>query len=522
MKASIVIKNGKLMTMDSQRPEADWIAIGEDRILSVGDGEEYSGYIDCDTRIIDADGATVVPGFIDSHFHTVITALSESRISLEGARNFKEVGKRLKAARSKAKSKDKMIVATKLDCDKLEEGRFPDRTVLDKYCRDIPVAVYTTDYHALMLNTCGILYFRAPFTLNGVDIDENGMPTGIFTAQAGARLEANIREAVSDSELELALETVMPKLFAHGLTTVAAMEGGNMNFGFGEDYDCEYIYQNRCKYPLDMELFYPTTDIEIVESKGLKRIGGALYLDGTLGRRTAALSTDYCDAPGTRGLLYVEPDSLREFVVACYEKNLQLALDIIGDAAIEEALCAFEYAQRLYGKKQLRNRIEHCEMMRVDQMKRAAELGIIVSVQPTYEGCWGGSGSMYHRRLGARYRETNQFRSMIDSGLVVCGGSDSDVTDLNPLVGIHYAVNHPVAAHRVSLSEAVAMYTRNGAYGLFLENEVGSLTPGKKADVVILEKDLQTLNPKKIKDVKVSLTVKQGKVLHNRGFHAET
>ena len=415
-----------------------------------------------------------------------------------------------------------MIVATKLDCDKLEEGRFPDRTVLDKYCRDIPVAVYTTDYHALMLNTCGILYFRAPFTLNGVDIDENGMPTGIFTAQAGARLEANVREAVSDSELELALETVMPKLFAHGLTTVAAMEGGNMNFGFGEDYDCEYIYQNRCKYPLDMELFYPTTDIEIVESKGLKRIGGALYLDGTLGRRTAALSTDYCDAPGTRGLLYVEPDSLREFVVACYEKNLQLALDIIGDAAIEEALCAFEYAQRLYGKKQLRNRIEHCEMMRVDQMKRAAELGIIVSVQPTYEGCWGGSGSMYHRRLGARYRETNQFRSMIDSGLVVCGGSDSDVTDLNPLVGIHYAVNHPVAAHRVSLSEAVAMYTRNGAYGLFLENEVGSLTPGKKADVVILEKDLQTLNPKKIKDVKVSLTVKQGKVLHNRGFHAET
>ena len=520
MKASIVIKNGHLMTMDEAVSNAEWIALRGEQILAVGCGADYLHYTDRNTRIIDAAGKTVLPGFIDSHFHVAITALGESRISLEGVRNFSEAGQRLKEAAGSLNGK--ALIATGLDCDKLEEGRFPDRTFLDRYCADIPAAVYSADYHALILNTCGILYFKAPFTLNGIDIDGKGMPTGIFTNQAGAKLDANIFRSASEKEMDAAVRKMIPGLFARGLTTVVAMEGGNMNFDFDENRECEFLYENRRRYPLDMELFYQTTNTDIVEKKNLRRIGGALYVDGTLGRHTAALSRDYADAPGKRGLFCIDSDTLQAFVSRFFEKNLQVALDAIGDAAIETALYAFEQGMLLHGKKDRRCRIEHGEMMTEAQMERAAELGVVLSVQPAYEGLWGGPDGMYRRRLGQGYMHTNQLREMIDAGLVVCGGSDSDVTEPAPLLGIHYAVNHPVEKHRISLEEAVAMYTKNGAYGLFLEDKTGTLTAGKLADVVILEKNIKEIGTEQLKDVKVSMTIKRGQIVYDGGFYAET
>lgn len=451
------------MTMDEAAPGGEWIALRGEQILATGCGADYLHYTDRNTRIIDAAGKTVLPGFIDSHFHVVITALSKSRVSLEGVGNLSEAGRRLKEACGSLNGK--ALIATGLDCDKLEERRFPDRAFLDRCCGDIPVAVYSADYHALMLNTCGILYFKAPFILNGIEMDGKGMPTGIFTNQAGAKLDTNILRTVSERELDTAVRNMIPGLFARGLTTVAAMEGGNMNFDFDEDRECEFLYENRKRYPLDMELFYQTTKTDIVEKKNLRRIGGALYIDGTLGRHTAALTQDYADAPGKRGLFCIDKDTLQAFVARCFEKNLQVALDAIGDAAIETALNAFEQGMLLYGKKDRRCRIEHGGMMTEAQIKRAAELGVVLSVQPAYEGLWGGPDGMYRRRLGERYLYTNQLREMTDAGLVVCGGSDSNVTEPAPLLGMHYAVNHPVEKHSVSLEEAAAMYTKNGAYG---------------------------------------------------------
>lgn len=295
-----------------------------------------------------------------------------------------------------------------------------------------------------------------------------------------------------------------------------------MNFDFDENRECEFLYENRRRYPLDMELFYQTTNTDIVEKKNLRRIGGALYVDGTLGRHTAALSRDYADAPGKRGLFCIDSDMLQAFVSRCFEKNLQVALDAIGDAAIETALYAFEQGMLLHGKKDRRCRIEHSEMMTEAQMERAAELGVVLSVQPAYEGLWGGPDGMYRRRLGQGYLHTNQLREMIDAGLVVCGGSDSDVTEPAPLLGIHYAVNHPVEKHRISLEEAVAMYTKNGAYGLFLEDKTGTLTAGKLADVVILEKNIKEIGTEQLKDVKVSMTIKRGQIVYDGGFYAKT
>lgn len=518
MKGKLLIKNGRLITMD-ERKTGRWIYVSDGKIEAVGDGDDYREYLTDDTKLIDAEDKTVLPGFVDSHFHMVKTALIKDCVDLSKARNFRAVGKKMKEAVKEKKGL--AVFGNGLDFENLEEGKFPDRTVLDKYCGNIPAVIYSKDYHALMLNTYGILHYKVPFTYNGMELDAKGIPTGVFHKQAGAKLDEIIIGSFSDEEIVSAVGNVLPGLFSYGLTTVAAMEGGSIKLHFDKDRECELIYKYGRQYPMDMKLFYQTTDIQRVVKMGLSCIGGALYLDGTMGEHTAALTFDYADTPGHRGLLCFDRTYLREFVCRCCENHLQVALDAIGDAAIEAALDAFSFAAERFDIKGMRHRIEHAELVTEEQMKKAGELGILLSMQPTYEGEWGKPGGMYEQRLGSRYGTSNQFRKIIDAGVIICGGSDSSVTVPNPLVGIHHAVNHPVAEHRITLEEALRMYTYNGAYGLFMENKIGSLTPGKCADIIILDRDIEAVSTEKIKEVKVKTTIKDGKVIYNRGDDAK-
>jgi predicted amidohydrolase YtcJ len=255
-------------------------------------------------------------------------------------------------------------------------------------------------------------------------------------------------------------------------------------------------------------------DIELIKEMNLNRIGGCFYLDGTFSARTAALSFDYADSPGTRGGLNFTQEELNEFVLECYSNKLQLALYTIGDRAIEQALTAHEQALARTGNYGLRHRLEHAELPSVDHLKRAADLGILFSMTPAYEYFWGGPGKMNHKRLGDHYRLTNPLRRILDAGIIICGGSDCDVTPADPMLGIHAAVNHPVLEHRVSLMEALRMYTINGAYGIFEEKIKGSLEPGKTADIIILDRDLLETPPEELKEVKVSVTLRKGERLY--------
>ena len=514
MNGSLIIKNGSILTMD-EAERARWLAVWGGKILDIGDGDGYEKYLSDDTVVIDAKDHTVLPGFIDNHFHLIITALGAQWVNMEGAKNFHAMGRRLKAAQ--AKDPGKPVIAAKLDWQDLDEKQMPDRLILDKYCKNIPAAVYSADYHLLSLNTCGMLFFKVPFALEGTGIDSKGMPTGIFTGPAGARLDTNILKTFTDEDISRSMEKIMPELFRLGLTTIAAMEGGKMNMDFYRDRDSEFIYNNGNRYPMTMELFYPTMDIDSVTEKGLKRIGGVLYVDGTIGARSAAISGEYADQPGTQGFLCIEPEILKSFAAECYRRDLQLSFDAIGDRAIDAVLDAFEYAREKYGTKDLRCRIEHAELINRKQMEKARELSVILSMQPAYEGRWGGRGKMYSQRLGDRYGLTNPFRELFDMGITVCGGSDSDVTSPDPLLGIHYAVNHPVESHRITLEEALRMYTSNGAYALFREKDIGSLTPGKNADIVLLDRNLEKAGTDKIKNAKVALTIKDGVILYEHG-----
>lgn len=207
---------------------------------------------------------------------------------------------------------------------------------------------------------------------------------------------------------------------------------------------------------------------------------------------------------------------LNRFVLECYENKLQLALFAIGDRAIEQAINAHEYALDKTGNTGLRHRLEHVELATLDHIRRAKQLGLIFSMSPTYEYVWGGPNKMYHERLGENYKRTNPFSQIIKEGVIICGGSECDVTPADPLLGIHSAVNHPVKSHRVSVYEAIKMFTCNGAYAIFQEDKKGTLEIGKMADIVILDRDILSAEKKKIKDIEVVTTIKGGRILYNK------
>lgn len=508
MLADILIKNAKCMTMEN-RQVVDWVAIQKNRIMAIGYGTDYEKILGKDTVVLDAKGKTVLPGFIDSHFHVVQTALNSISLDLSDVKTHEELGERIKEA-SKSFSGN-YIRGIHINENQFKEKRFPGRVLLDKYCNDIPVMINSYEYQVSILNTCAMLYFKIPFTAEGIEINEKQMPTGIFRKQANAILRTNILKNISVNVRKEAVSGIMATLLMNGITTVNAMEGGYMY----SDKDADFLYEHGKDFPIDMVLFYQSMDIEKIKAMGLKRIGGCLYIDGTFGARTAALSFEYADCPGTMGSLRLTQQEVNDFVLQCYKNDLQLALYTIGDRAIEVALNAHENAFYQTGKKGLRHRLEHAELVRETQIKRARDLGIIFSMQPTYETYWGGQGKMYEQRLGNKYVHTNPFKKIIENDVIICGGSDSDITEPKPLLGIYSAVNHPVKEHRVDIYDALKMFTCNGAYGIFEEYEKGTLMVGKLADIVILDQDILSVPLEQIDKIKVCATIKSGEILFN-------
>ena len=508
MNGYILIINGKCLSMVDEKIY-DWVVIKDQKIYDLGYGEDYKKYVEQAAKIIDAKGATVLPGFIDSHFHVVQAAIDLKSLDLSQAQSYSDIGRLISHARDSFPRRP--IRGIRLDEQYLKENKLPTRMILDKYCNDAPVFINSVEYQKSVLNTYAMLYYKIPFTLEGIDFDENQMPTGIITHHANAILRENVLRNIPNERRMDAVESLIKNIIKKGITTVNAMEGGRLY----SDKDAEFIYENFDQFLIDITLFYQTMDINKVKEMNLDRIGGSFYIDGTFSARTAALSFDYADCPGSRGDLNYTQEELNEFVLECYINKMQIALYTIGDRAIEQAITAHEYAIEKTGTAGLRHRLEHVELPNGSQIKRAKELGLIFSMTPTYEYLWGGPNKLNGERLGEHYKDTSPLYEIISEGVIICGGSDCDVTPADPLLGIYSAVNHPVEKHRVSVYEAIKMFTVNGAYAIFEEDKKGTLEIGKLADIVILDQDIFRIGENKIKGMKVLTTIKSGKIIFN-------
>ena len=311
-------------------------------------------------------------------------------------------------------------------------------------------------------------------------------------------------------------EKTFQKAVSRGLTTLVAIEGGPLFHTKHPDI----ILENKNSFPIDVELFYSTTDLKKIAARELPRAGGDLFLDGSFRSQNAALYEPYKDEPDSLGNLFYTEEELTEFIKQAHNMDLQVAVHAVGPRAIDLLLDSYEKVLQEKPKADHRHRIEHFELPIPSQISRAKSLGLVLAMHPAYEYFFREEDNMYDTRLGQkRALLTNPFRSILDEDIVIAGCSDSDVLPLDPLLGVHAAVNHPNPRSRVSPYEALEMFTKNGAFGIFQEKEKGSLKPGKKADFIVLDKNPLTIDPRAIKDINVLQTYKNGKLIYEGDRH---
>lgn len=506
MENKILLYNGNFKRFGNQ--PYNWLGITNGIITDAGYSDTYSRCIDEYTEKEDLGGQLVLPGFYDCHAHFVQTATKYISLDLNGCKDYTDIKNKIEDWIIK-NPKTSIIRAFGLEVSDLEEGTYPTRKILDGFTRDYSIWINSRDFHCSILNTRAIHELKVPLTMEGMEYYDNGTPSGRIYGKVNALTRKKIIQSYTSSERYKSIVELSQKIIKKGVTSIHVMEGG---FEFYEN-DAEDMNTYKDKLPVDIKLFYSTIDFDKVEEMELDFIGGDVYLDGSFTSKSAAITDNY-QGLDTNGELYFTQEEIKEFILKSYEKNLNTTMHAVGERALECLICAHEYAASKYPLSRLRHRVEHAELSSDSQIDRASKLGLIFSMQPAYEYMYGGPGRMYESRLGQRYKNTNQFRKLIDKGIIICGGSDSDLTPIDPLLGIHSAVNHPVAENAVSVEEAVKFFTLNAAFSVKEESKKGSIEIGKTADLVILDKDIFEIDPETIISVKVAATIKNGFILY--------
>ena len=504
---SLLLYNGNFFRFDGKK-HYTWVWIKDGMIQDAGYRNWDPAYVREAEEAIDLKGNLVIPGFSDSHVHFVPSAVDRMKVNLNGSRNFEEIGQRLKDWVEQHPQRN-TVHACCLEVSDLEEKRPPDRSVIDYYLRDYSVVIESRDFHYTVLNTRALHGSKVPFTMEGVELDEDQRPTGIFRGKANAFLRRKTADSYAWEEKERAVYELSGRLLKKGVTSIHAMEGG---YGFPES-DAEFLAACGPKLPLDITIYFGTTSTEKVKRLGLSRIGD-LFLDGSFASSNAALLGDYKDHPGS-GTLNYSQEELNAFLLKCYLADLDTSLHAVGNRAMEQALTAHEYARQKTGNSYLRHRIEHAELTTELQRKRAAALGLTFSMQPAFKYYYGGSHSMYAERLGDLWKQTNPFREIRNAGIRICGGSDSGLTPVNPLVGIYAAVNPHVDENRLTIEEALSMFTRDAAWAVREEDYKGEIEIGKIADLAVTDRNIFLTNPKNIITAEIIMTIKSGSVLYH-------
>jgi len=485
----------------SHPAQGEWVLADGRHVERVGTGDPPTA-----DRVVELPGATILPGFIDTHVHLTGTSLSNVGIPIDRARSASEL---LGMVAEEIRHQPTRILAHGFDESHWDDQTLPSFADLDDL-GDVPTVLVRADGHIALANSAALAASGAA-DVDGVERDADGRPTGVVKRQANHSLQRWFHEGLSDHELrELQLQAAALAA-ARGITCVHEMA---VPASRGRR-DIEVLLDHRSQLPVDVVPYVAEKDIPYVMDLGLETIGGDLSLDGSIGARTAAVSDAYEDGEGS-GILYEDDDELCEFFHNGHLAGMQVALHAIGDAAIEQALRCWERVYTTLDSRSRRhfrarrNRIEHFEMATSDQIERAAGLGLAISVQPGFDLEWGHRGAMYEQRLGEhRSHRMNPFASLLARGLVVGAGSDSPITDLDPMLGLWALENHHDPAQRLSREQAVRLFTIGSAQLAHLEEKKGALEPGMQADLAAYDVDpLAVEDPRGLRPI---LTVSRGR-----------
>lgn len=490
-----VIKAKKIYSLDANDTVYTDMLIEDVKVKKLSDSP-----LPYDIEYISYPDNYIIPGFVDSHTHILGTGLQKIFPEVSKIESLEALFDKIASACYLA-CEHKFLVVYNFEPDNTKEMRYPTRQELDRVIKDYPILVYRIDGHSGVLNTKGleqVLATNEKVLHSGVEIDQYGDPTGVLYGKAYEDTARHFTKKInSDLRLQAFYKACALAIDA-GVTTMVTMLGTE-----ADNITCELLLENQSKLPINVLPFYQTKDITRVQKLGLPRIGGCILIDGSFGSHSAALTESYTDKPDNQGILYLTDAELEKFYRTADENDLQTAVHAIGDRAIEQVVRTFE---KFLKNNRNRHRLEHCELLNDDLISRIKNLGLLVCVQPAFEYYWGGPDKMYAKRLGERWQKTNPYRKMIDAGIMLAGGSDAPITPINPLLGIKTALAMPNPEHSISLSEALKIFTYNGAYAVKEENRIGSLKQGLDADFVVLEKD-----PMLYADNKILAVYKAGK-----------
>lgn len=441
-------------------------------------------------------GGTAYPGFIDSHVHFTATGLD---ILALNAGDFTQIPDLLEAIHQLDKDTEGMVRVWGFDTDYFQEERLPTLAELDKACPHNLLWINQVESHATLVNSRSL--------------EALGLPKEVFlVGEANQRARNFFLSQISREERERAIVAAGTLAVTRGVTTLHAMEGGAL---FHND-DVLALLALQDRLPVDTVIYPQVLNVDWAHGLGFKQVGGCLPLDGSSGVYTAALTRPYYNRTET-GLLYHSREGITAMVVRAQELDMQVAMHACGDAAIDLFLDAVEAAQA-GGTRDIRHRIEHFELPRYDQVERCKELNVILSMQPAFDWFWGGPRGDYAYTMGPEgWQNANPVGWAVKAGLLVAGGSDSGVTPLDPLLGIHAALNHHCPEQRVNLVQALAMFTENGAAAAGL-NDRGALEVGKRGDIVVLDSDLADVPVDRIKDVGIAATIRRGELVYPMAF----
>ena len=505
----LAIRNANIITMNPRQPRAEALVVRHGRIAAVGSWEEVAPHTE-GLATLDLTDKTVLPGFIDTHVHFLWTAMSLAALDACGGKDDASLQGIVHQAAMKMPP-GRLIFGMGFTEYALEtEQQVPIRQVLDAAAPKNPVFLMGVTGHTSAVNTPALDLLSLPAGTPGMMCDAGGRPNGLladrantlawdrFSATFGADKRA--REMIARAE-ERALSV--------GLATLHALEGGTTS----EDVTIADLLVAMPALRLRLVLYYQTMDVDRVIRLGLPRIGGCILLDGDVGPRTAALSEPYADDPACYGTLYYTQEEVNAFVLKAHKAGLQVAMHAVGDGAVEQALDAYGAALGAHPRDDHRHRIEHCEIIREEQIERARRLGVALAIQPPFNHYW--PHTTYYSSLGEeRAWKVDPLRSLVRPGLLIAGGSDSTVTPLGPLLGVHAAVNHSNPAERIDIREALALYTINAARIGFEEQDKGSLEVGKLGDMAVLVEDPFEVERSQIRDIPVAMTIVGGQLAY--------
>ena len=528
--------NGEIYSMKKEGEKFQSLGVKDGKITFLGTDEEAKNV--SSKELIDLKGKMMIPGMADAHLHLYAYCQNLTFVDLSKVHNINEMINLMKEKVKNVKKGD-WVKGVNFDQSKWKENRFPTLEEMDSISKDNPVIIKRCCLHAVVANSkalkiAGIGKNYQAGSGGIVELDKDGMPNGILREQSTKVFDDILPDPLKDIEVQKKImQDVLNDMSSKGITTIHTYAA--KIWQYNEDISIYKNFEKEEKLPLRVtvcidELFEP----EILTKEKLNnpyrkvQLGAyKIFSDGSMGSRSAALKKPYSDDPQNSGFMLFTQEELNNKILTGYEHGLQPAIHAIGDRALDMTLAAIEYTLKTTKEKGMTDeeqknrlpfRIIHVQMIDDDLLERMKKLPLVLDIQPIFlctDLHW------IEDRIGKeRLKGSFALKTMEKAGLIQTGGSDCPVETYEPLKGIYAAVTrqdmegYPIEGflpeERLSVYEALCMYTKNVPYATGQESVLGTLEIGKFADLTVLEKNLFKIDKKEIKDIKVEQTYVAG------------